>query len=83
MQYLFPLEEKLAVSADTVKTQLQILGPLTSAEWWSIGILSATVLGWFGKPLHGIDEAYGLLDRATNLLSTVDKSWSKKFFAEL
>ena len=58
VQYLFPLEEKLSVSADTVKTQLQILGPLTSAEWWSIGILSATVLGWFGKPLHGIDEAW-------------------------
>lgn len=31
----------------------------------------------------GVDEIYGLLDRATDILGTVDKSWSKKFFAEL
>jgi len=58
VQFMFPLDEGPAISAETVQTQLQILGPLTNAEWWSIAILSATIIGWLSKPLHGIDEAW-------------------------
>jgi len=74
LQFLFPLDEGPTISAGTVKTQLQILGPLTKVEWLSIGILTATVIGWLGKPLHGIDEAWVALSgfvlfAATNVLS--------------
>ena len=58
VQFLFPLEQGPTISPGTVQTQLQILGPLTSAEWLSIGILSATIIGWLSKPLHGINEAW-------------------------
>ncbi len=35
------------------------------------------------KVSAGVDEFYALLNRATTLLSSINRSWSKKFFAEL
>jgi len=51
-------EEQAAISPTTLKTQLEVLGPLTRAEWLSIGILSLALAGWLTKPLHGIKEAW-------------------------
>lgn len=55
---LFPLRERPAISSRTLETQLAILGPLTTGEWLSLGILALTLLGWVGKPLHGIGEPW-------------------------
>jgi len=68
-------EEQAGLSPKTLRTQLEILGPLTPGEWLSVAVLALAVLGWLAKPLHGVSEAWvalgalvvflftGLLDR--------------------
>jgi di/tricarboxylate transporter len=50
--------DQFRVHPNTVETQLEILGPLTRAEWLSIGILALALLGWITEPLHRIGEAW-------------------------
>jgi anion transporter len=50
--------EQATISPTTLKTQLDVLGPLARAEWLSIGILTLALAGWLTKPLHGIKEAW-------------------------
>ena len=42
----------------TLETQLEILGPLTRAEWLSLAVLAFAVAGWITKPMHGIGETW-------------------------
>lgn len=46
------------VTSGTLETQLEILGPLTKAEWLSLAVLGFAVAGWIAKPLHGIGETW-------------------------
>lgn len=85
IQILFPIdkEQSSAISSKTVRTQIEILGPLTSAEWISLSVIALAAFGWLGKPLHGIGEAWvalaalaiflvtGLLDKK-NLRNNID-----------
>ncbi len=54
---LTPQEQPKLLST-TLDTQLEILGPLTRAEWLSLGIFAFALTGWIAKPLHGIDETW-------------------------
>ena len=51
-------DDQFRVRPKTVETQLEILGPLTRAEWLSIGILALALLGWITEPIHRIGEAW-------------------------
>lgn len=59
---LFPVkegeEESVDVSPKTLQLQLEILGPLTRSERLSLAVLGLVLVGWLGKPLHGVDEAW-------------------------
>lgn len=69
-------EERATVSPKSLETQVEIMGALTKAEWVSLAVLVLALLGWIGKPIHGISEAWislgaflvflttGLLDKA-------------------
>lgn len=56
----FPLkgEEAPRVSPKGVATQLEVLGHLSMSEWLSLAVLVLATVGWIGKPLHGIGEAW-------------------------
>ena len=68
--------EQATVSPQSLENQLEIMGALTTAEWVSLAVLVLALLGWIGKPLHGISEAWislgaflvflttGILDKA-------------------
>jgi di/tricarboxylate transporter len=85
IHFLFPLapKELLGVSPKSLETQLEILGPMTRAERTSLVVLALVLLGWLGKSLHGIGEAWvslggflifllaGILDKGT-LKSNID-----------
>jgi len=60
LQLLFPLNarEPAWISPQTPDTQLEVLGPLTRQEWISLAVLGAALVGWVGKPLHGVAEAW-------------------------
>jgi DASS family divalent anion:Na+ symporter len=60
IQILFPIdnEKSSAIPSKTVRTQIEILGPLTSAEWISLAVIGLAAFGWLGKPLHGISESW-------------------------
>ncbi len=60
IQFLFPIDNQKssAISSKTVRTQIEILGPLTSAEWISLAVIALAAFGWLGKPLHGISESW-------------------------
>jgi di/tricarboxylate transporter len=57
---LFRLKEQdqAGPSPKTLETQLEILGLLTRGEWLSLAVLALVLVGWMGKPLHGISEAW-------------------------
>ncbi|MBI4528897.1 MAG: anion permease [Deltaproteobacteria bacterium] len=57
---LFPRRghERSVVSPKTLENQIEILGPLIRGECLSIAILTLVIIGWLGKPLHGISEAW-------------------------
>jgi len=58
--FLFRLtkQEQPKLLLTTLDTQLQILGPLTRAEWLSLGIFASALIGWITTPLHGIEETW-------------------------
>ncbi|MGB7947053.1 MAG: anion permease, partial [Candidatus Binatia bacterium] len=63
-------DDQLRIRPKTVETQLEILGPLTRAEWLSIGILALALLGWITEPFHRIGEAWVALGAFTMFLLT-------------
>jgi anion transporter len=85
IQLRFPLraEERKGISPEMLRTQLEVLGPLTAREWISVGVLAAALAGWATKPWHGVAEAWvtlgafllflttGVLDK-TGLKSNID-----------
>ncbi len=60
IHFLFPREQqdKAGFSPEILKTQLEVLGPLTGSEWLSLTVFALAILGWLGKPIHGISEAW-------------------------
>jgi len=67
---LFRVKEQTVPNPKTLKAQLEILGPLTGGEWSSIAILALAMVGWVGKPLHGISEAWVALGALLGFLAT-------------
>jgi di/tricarboxylate transporter len=75
---LFRLKEqdRPGPSLKTLETQLEVLGPLAGGEWLSLAVLALVIVGWLGKPLHGINEAWAALGAVLVFLITgvLDKS---------
>jgi anion transporter len=44
--------------AERLALQRAVLGPVGRAEWVSLAVLLALVLGFLGEPLHGVDAAW-------------------------
>lgn len=73
----------LRVSRERFQAQLEILGPFTRREAFSLGVLVLALVGWSTAPLHGLGEAWvavgglvlfvlgGVLDRGS-LRANVD-----------
>ena len=55
---LYRPESQSKISYTMVKTQLNILGPLSHKEWISLAVLCFTVTGWLTASSHGIDGAW-------------------------
>jgi anion transporter len=72
-------EDQLQVQSETVETQLEILGPLTRAEWLSVTILVLALIGWITEPIHRIGGAWVALAAFTIFLLTgvLDKNGLK------
>jgi len=72
IQFCFPCNDsaKSRLSSKTLLTQMEILGPLTSGEWISVTVITLAAIGWLGKPLHGIAEAWVALIALTIFLTT-------------
>ncbi len=58
--FFSPLKEgeRATLSPKSLESQLEILGPLSRSEWLSLAVLAFALVGWLGKPLHGISEAW-------------------------
>lgn len=48
----------LRVSRERLQAQLDILGPFTRREAFSLGVLALALVGWSTTPLHGVGEAW-------------------------
>lgn len=72
IRFLFPVEDQnnRRVSKKTLLTQMEILGPLTSGEWISVGVITLAAIGWLGKPWHDISEAWVALGALAIFLAT-------------
>jgi CRP-like cAMP-binding protein/di/tricarboxylate transporter len=57
---LFPIPNgaTLRISRERFDAQLQILGPFTRREAFSLVVLALAIVGWATAPLHGINEAW-------------------------
>ncbi len=83
LRFRLEAEEQQGISPETLRAQLEVLGPLTPREWISVGVLVAALAGWSTKPWHGVAEAWvtlgafllflvtGVLDK-TGLKSNID-----------
>jgi di/tricarboxylate transporter len=56
--FLYRPESQSQVSYKMVETQLDVLGPLSSKEWITLGVLCFTVGGWLTTSYHRIDAAW-------------------------
>lgn len=78
-----PPQGGVRVSRERFQAQLEILGPFTRREAFSLGVLVLALIGWGTTPLHGVGEAWiamgglvlfllgGVLDRGS-LRANVD-----------
>ena len=76
IQFLFPLsEQEKQELRDTADLQTEKLGPISLDEWISLAVIAFAVMGWIGKPFHGIDEAWIALGALIGFLiaGVVDK----------
>lgn len=73
---LLPTEAQPTTSRGLIETQIEALGPVSTAEWINGAVLVGALVGWVSAPYHGIDVAWvamigiGLL-LAGNLLDRV------------
>jgi anion transporter len=72
---LYKPESQARVSYKMVQTQLQILGPLSSHEWTTLGVLCFTLGGWLTKSYHNIDGAWIALIALCVLINTGVLGW--------
>jgi anion transporter len=72
---LYQPESKSQVSYKMVQTQLEILGPLSSYEWITLGVLCATVTGWLTGSMHKVDGAWVALLALCVLINTGVLGW--------
>ena len=73
---LYRPETKPKISYTMVRTQLNILGPLSHKEWISLGVLVFTVTGWLTASYHGIDGAWIALIAFAILVNTGTIDWN-------
>ena len=59
IHFLFPIPTAgaLRVSRERFDAQLEILGPFTRREAFSLTVLGLAIAGWASAPFHGINEA--------------------------
>jgi anion transporter len=72
---LYKPESQARVSYKMVQTQLQILGPLSTHEWTTLGVLCFTLGGWLTKSYHNIDGAWIALIALCILINTGVLGW--------
>lgn len=73
---LYRPESKPKISYTMVRTQLNILGPLSNKEWISFAVLLFTVTGWLTAPYHGIDGAWIAIIAFAVLVNTGTLDWN-------
>jgi len=69
-------ESQPKISYTMVRTQINILGPLSYKEWISFGVLFFTVTGWLTAPYHGIDGAWIAIIAFAILVNTGIVDWN-------
>jgi anion transporter len=74
--FLYRPESQPKISYTMVRTQLNVLGPLSSKEWISLGVLLFTVAGWLLAPYHGIDGAWIAIIAFATLVNTGVVDWN-------
>ena len=72
---LYRPESQPKISYTMVRTQLNILGPLSHKEWISLAVLCFTVTGWLTAPYHGIDGAWIAIIAFAILINTGILDW--------
>ena len=73
---LYRPESQPKVSYTMVRTQLNILGPLSHKEWISFAVLCFTVVGWLTASSHGIDGAWIAIIAFAILVNTGIVDWN-------
>jgi anion transporter len=73
---LYRPESQPKISYTMVRTQLNILGPLSHKEWISLAVLCFTVTGWLTAPYHGIDGAWIAIIAFAILINTGILDWA-------
>ena len=68
-------ESQPKISYTMVKTQLNILGPLSHKEWISFAVLCFTVTGWLTASSHGVDGAWIAIIAFAVLINTGILDW--------
>jgi CRP-like cAMP-binding protein/di/tricarboxylate transporter len=60
IHFLFPIPASgtLRISRERFDAQLEILGPFTRREAFSLIVLALAIVGWATTPFHGINEAW-------------------------
>jgi di/tricarboxylate transporter len=60
IHFLFPIPAAAAlrVSRERFDAQLEILGPFTRREAFSLTVLGLAIAGWASAPFHGVNEAW-------------------------
>ena len=74
--FIYRPESQPKISYTMVRTQLNILGPLSYKEWISLGVLVFTVGGWLTAPYHGIDGAWIAIIAFAILVNTGIVDWN-------
>ena len=74
--FIYRPESQPKISYTMVRTQLNILGPLSYKECISQGVLLFTVVGWLTAPYHGIDGAWIAIIAFAVLVNTGIIDWN-------
>ncbi len=77
--YLYPPEPTAGVSRQTIKAQLQVLGPMSRMERIISLVLGAVLAGFLTQTMHGIDPAWVALAGFVALIAfgVIDKNGIK------
>ncbi|HEY3041711.1 MAG TPA: SLC13 family permease [Pyrinomonadaceae bacterium] len=74
--FLYRPETESAISYKMIRSQLEILGPLSAHEWITVGVLCITVIGWLTFSYHHIQGAWVALIALCTLINTGVLGWS-------